>query len=267
MHYVAHILHLAVLDASKSVPYLQKFEDRVEKKFLFYHYSPECRREVKEIADILQEDLLYTISLKQICWSANQWKALTGLKPKAKLLNYCDPENSSFPASHGHSGVKDILTHIPQLFLEDTHTPLTNTEPYLRHYEWCNTLLCWSHAGHQLLQCQLWERFSAMNLIKINLYRELVWVWREAHGLRPPSDRQKRKHEDPESSSRAPQVESTPADALPFPESDLPSSMLSNRSNCVWAIFDDYCHVAFCMVTGYSVSIFPSHMTFSMLWI
>ena len=66
MHCVAHKLELAALDASKSVTYLQKFEDTIKGIFLFYHYSPKCRREVKEIAEILQEDLVYISSLKQV---------------------------------------------------------------------------------------------------------------------------------------------------------------------------------------------------------
>ena len=53
IHSVAHKLELSVLDAAKSMPYLQTFEKTVKSLFNFYHFSPKQRRELAEISDLL----------------------------------------------------------------------------------------------------------------------------------------------------------------------------------------------------------------------
>ena len=45
---VAHNLELAVVDAIKNVPYLQKFQDTIYQVFKFYYYSPKKRKELKK---------------------------------------------------------------------------------------------------------------------------------------------------------------------------------------------------------------------------
>lgn len=67
VHCVAHKLELAALDAVNNFPYLKnKFESTVKGIFLFYHYSSKRRREVKEIADMLESDLYHISSVKQV---------------------------------------------------------------------------------------------------------------------------------------------------------------------------------------------------------
>lgn len=56
IHCVAHKLELAVLDAVKRCPYLPTFEDTVKEVYKFYYYSPKRRREVNEIANIIDQD-------------------------------------------------------------------------------------------------------------------------------------------------------------------------------------------------------------------
>lgn len=55
LHCVAHKLELAVLDAVKRVPYLQKFDDTIKAIFKMYYRSPKKRRELKEIGEIVEE--------------------------------------------------------------------------------------------------------------------------------------------------------------------------------------------------------------------
>ena len=44
LHCVAHNLELAVLDAVKTVPYLETFHETIRQVFKFYYYSPKKRR-------------------------------------------------------------------------------------------------------------------------------------------------------------------------------------------------------------------------------
>ena len=50
---VAHKLELSVLDAAKSMPYLQIFEETIKSIFNLYRFSTKRRRELAEIADLL----------------------------------------------------------------------------------------------------------------------------------------------------------------------------------------------------------------------
>ena len=71
IHCVAHNLELAVLDAIKQTPYLAIFEETVKAVFKFYFYSPKRRREVNEIAAILDQDLVYYSGLQKTRWVAS----------------------------------------------------------------------------------------------------------------------------------------------------------------------------------------------------
>ena len=79
IHCVAHKLELGVLDAVKTFDYLKKFEDCVKKIFLFYYYSPKRRRELKEIAEVLQEDLLQYGAVKSVRWVSSKSRALRAI--------------------------------------------------------------------------------------------------------------------------------------------------------------------------------------------
>ena len=61
---VAHKLELSVLDAAKSMPYLQIFEETIKNIFNFYHFSTKRRRELAEIAVLLSTMLTNYSSVK-----------------------------------------------------------------------------------------------------------------------------------------------------------------------------------------------------------
>ena len=80
LHCVAHRLELAVLDAVKRCPYLSTFEDTVKEVYKFYYYSPKRRREVNEIANIINEDSVYYSGLQKTRWLASRYRAITPLE-------------------------------------------------------------------------------------------------------------------------------------------------------------------------------------------
>ena len=80
MHCVAHRLELAVLDAVKPCSYLSRFEDTVKSIFKFYFYSPKRRREVNEIANILEEDTVYYSGIQATRWLASRHRAICSLE-------------------------------------------------------------------------------------------------------------------------------------------------------------------------------------------
>ena len=80
IHCVAHKLELAVLDAVKRCPYLSTFEDTVKEVYKFYYYSPKRRREVNEIANIIDEESVYYSGLQKTRWLASRYRAITALE-------------------------------------------------------------------------------------------------------------------------------------------------------------------------------------------
>ena len=56
LHCVAHNLELAVLDAVKTVPYLENFHETIRQVFKFYYYSLKKRGEVNAVSEILDEN-------------------------------------------------------------------------------------------------------------------------------------------------------------------------------------------------------------------
>ena len=80
IHCVAHNLELAVLDAIKQTPYLAIFEETVKSVFKFYFYSPKRRREVNEIAAILNQDHVYYSGVQTTRWVASRFRAINALE-------------------------------------------------------------------------------------------------------------------------------------------------------------------------------------------
>lgn len=66
MHCVAHKLELAALDSIKGDSYMRRFEDTVKGIYMFYHYSPKRRREVKSIAEFMDSELAHISGIKQV---------------------------------------------------------------------------------------------------------------------------------------------------------------------------------------------------------
>ena len=63
---IAHKLQLAILDAVKDVEVLQRLESTLKGIYKYYHGSPKRRREIKAIAEILDEDLAHIPDLKEV---------------------------------------------------------------------------------------------------------------------------------------------------------------------------------------------------------
>lgn len=80
VHCVAHKLELTVLDAAKSLPYLQSFEATMKSIYNFYHYSPKCRRELAELADVLSTIVANYSSVKVVRWVASKSHILLAVK-------------------------------------------------------------------------------------------------------------------------------------------------------------------------------------------
>ena len=80
IHCVAHKLELSVLDAAKSMPYFQIFEETIKSIFNFYHFSTKRRRELVEIADLLSTMLTNYSSVKAVRWVASKSRALLAVK-------------------------------------------------------------------------------------------------------------------------------------------------------------------------------------------
>jgi len=80
IHCAAHNLELAVVDAITLTPYLATFEDTVKSVFKFYYYSPKRRREVNEIAGILDQDAICYTGLQKTRWVASHFRAISALE-------------------------------------------------------------------------------------------------------------------------------------------------------------------------------------------
>ena len=76
IHCVAHKLELAVLDAVKRCPYLPTFEDTVKEVYKFNYYSTKRRRELNEIANIIDGDAVYYSGLQKTKVAGKQIQAL-----------------------------------------------------------------------------------------------------------------------------------------------------------------------------------------------
>ena len=94
-HCVAHRLELAVVDAIKSEEYLQEFSDLINGIFQFYYYSAVRRREFKELAEVLEEEIKQFGCLKSVRWLASRFRALSVIEKNYKVLIY-DLESKSY---------------------------------------------------------------------------------------------------------------------------------------------------------------------------
>ena len=98
-HCVAHRLELAVLDAIKSDDnYLEKFDAIVNDVFKFYYYSALRRKELKTIAEYLEDEFKQLGLMKNIRWLASRSRALNILETNYKTLVF-DMESKSYGQS------------------------------------------------------------------------------------------------------------------------------------------------------------------------
>ena len=95
-HCVAHKLELAVLDAIKrNDKYLSEFDDTINSILRFYFYSPVRRKELKEIAELLQGDFKQMGLLKNIRWVSSRSRALKILETNYQAMVF-DLESKSY---------------------------------------------------------------------------------------------------------------------------------------------------------------------------
>ncbi|KAJ8315469.1 hypothetical protein KUTeg_007619 [Tegillarca granosa] len=80
IHCVAHNLQLAVLDAVKGISYLSTFQSTAQQVYKFYYYKPKRRRELVEIASVLEEASITQTGLQNTRWVASRQRALVALE-------------------------------------------------------------------------------------------------------------------------------------------------------------------------------------------
>ena len=115
IHCVAHNLELAVLDAIKQTPYLAIFEETVKSVFKFYFYSPKRRREVNEIAAILDQDHVYYSGLQKTRWVASRFRAINALE-RHFLTTITHLQHKSLTKGDDRAKAKGILLNLQNLW-------------------------------------------------------------------------------------------------------------------------------------------------------
>ena len=83
VHCVAHRLELSVLNAIKTNPMLVAVQDMLKKIYKHYHYSPKALRELRTIAESLEEK-----SIKHTNLSGTRWVPHISAAIKCLLKNY-----------------------------------------------------------------------------------------------------------------------------------------------------------------------------------
>lgn len=85
IHCIAHNLELAILDGIKDEALLSSLKDMLQSIYKHYHYSPKALRELKELADIMGENIQKPGNLKGTRWAPHLHHAL-----KVFLNDYSD---------------------------------------------------------------------------------------------------------------------------------------------------------------------------------
>ena len=104
LHCVAHKLELAVLDAVKWFPYLQKFDDTIKAVFKLYYYSPKKRRELKEIGDLIEEKVAHFSGLKSTRWLPSRLRSLMAVEKHTMVFTVM--HLSSLASGQGEDAAK-----------------------------------------------------------------------------------------------------------------------------------------------------------------
>ena len=107
---VAHKHELSVLDAEKSMPYLQIFEETIKSIFNFYHFSTKRRRELAEIADLLSTMLTNYSSVEAVRWVTSKSRALLAVK-KNFALTVMHTEDASQGSKDAKTKTKAASIH------------------------------------------------------------------------------------------------------------------------------------------------------------
>jgi len=79
IHCVAHRLELAVLGAIKNNAQMETVQDLLKKLYKHYHYSPKALRELRDIADSMDENIIKPTRLQGTRWVPHVQNALKAL--------------------------------------------------------------------------------------------------------------------------------------------------------------------------------------------
>ena len=112
LHCVAHNLELAVLDAVKTVPYLETFHETIRQVFKFFYYSPKKRREVNAVSEILDENPAhFSSSIKKTRLLSSRHRALAAME-KILPVTVTHLEQVSSGKGEDEAKAKGILKQI-----------------------------------------------------------------------------------------------------------------------------------------------------------
>ena len=85
-HYVAHRLELATNNAIKHHRVMREIQDILQHIYKHYHYSPKALRELRLIADALDENVMKPTNLPGTRWLPFIEKALTVLTHNYRVI-------------------------------------------------------------------------------------------------------------------------------------------------------------------------------------
>ena len=93
VHCIAHRLELSVLDAHKDEEQLKNVQEMLQGLYKHYHYSPKALRELKELAQLLDEKINKPVHLRGTRWLPHMSGALT-VMIKSFSVSYAHLENT-----------------------------------------------------------------------------------------------------------------------------------------------------------------------------
>lgn len=93
VHCIAHRLELSVLDALKDEEQLNNVQETLQGLYKHYHYSPKALRELKELAQVLDEKINTPVNLRGTRWLPHISRALTVMMKSFSVI-YAHLENT-----------------------------------------------------------------------------------------------------------------------------------------------------------------------------
>ena len=93
VHCIAHRLELSVLDALKDEEQLNNVQEMLQGLYKHYHYSPKALRELKELAQVLDEKINKLVNLRGTRWLPHISRALTVMMKSFSVI-YAHLENT-----------------------------------------------------------------------------------------------------------------------------------------------------------------------------
>lgn len=92
IHCVAHRLELGMVDAIKAQPGIKKLQEVLHYLYMQYHYSPKALRELRVLAEVLEDKVLKPTNLKGARWLPYIYKATQVVVKLILSLILCNSE-------------------------------------------------------------------------------------------------------------------------------------------------------------------------------